>query len=993
MDDKKTIEILLKLNDQMGAQLSAQTKNMNEAAAAAEALTKSVNESAEANKKAAASEKEITKKIKEHNSAIKKNVEEEAAKNSAIDGTINKLLGMASAYIAVSSAIGYAKAALESVVATGSEFEKTMSGTRAILQPTKAEFDALRVSARELGASTAFSASQVGEAQTELGKMGFDVGQVIASEAAVLELAAAANMTMADAATAASTVVKQFGLEASQTQEVVDIMAKSFSISALDASNFTEAMQYVGPVARAAGISVSEASAALGVLADEGIRGSMAGTSLRRIISVLSDSSSEAAKQLAKTHPEAKTLTEKLAALKSMGMDSTSAMKLFRIEAATGAIVLANSSAKVAEYGEKLQYAEGAAKGFASEVAKTQMDNFLGDLEQAKGQLEDVQIALFEAFGDAPREIINSLTSELEDLGDWINENPETIRNWAKAFETAINGAIVLVETLASVSESVANVMAGILPTDIALSGDEQFTEYADSVAEHLADMKRLQEKAKNTASPDMAAAYGRDAKREQEAAVIAAKNRDEAIKDLYSTITLLEAQVNIGETLSKEDQKTLTRSKELAKIAKTVAINNISVAEAQRRIANETKRRLELEAKGRAAVGKGSSTGAAADVVGGIDVQGAKDAQKEAAKNQQEADRQYRDLLRARELDELSDWQRQIQERKNYWDDKIETDKKGGSRHLAELEAWRDKEISAMFEPINPNWTFGGAIEGRVTPGAGAGANAGANGEAAAMAGAEALAQAQSKAYAEANAERMAQAEAIYIELENNQKSEIELEQEKYDEKLRLLQEFGNETEALTNAHEARMADIQARIWTDRLSAAEGFFGGFAKLADVAAKTNKDWANTAKALAIAEATMNTAVGITKAYAQGGVLGFITGAGVAAAGAAQIATITQQKYAQGDHSTSASFGLVPGTSYSGDKVLARVNSGERILSAQQNKEYENSRSSVFSSITYAPVYNAPISPVERRRDVRNFQKQMKAANSDRSFSRTQAAYV
>ena len=989
MDDKKTIEILLKLNDQMGAQLSAQTKNMNEAAAAAEHLAKSVNETTAANKKAESSNDKLLKSVKKSSTASKEHAGHVESNASAIGSATSKLAGMAAAYISVSSAINYAEAAIASIIATGSEFEKTMSGTRAILQPTKEEFDALKISARELGASTAFSASQVAEAQTELGKVGFDVGQVIASESAVLELAAAANMTMADAATAASTVVKQFGLEASQTQEVVDIMAKSFSISALDAGNFTEAMQYVGPVARAAGISVSEASAALGVLADEGIRGSMAGTSLRRIITVLSDSSSEAAKQLAKTHPEAKTLTEKLAALKSMGMDSTSAMKLFRIEAATGAIVLANSSARVAEYGERLAYAEGAAKGFAAEVAKTQMDNFLGDMEQAKGQLDDVQIALFEAFGDAPREIIQSLTSELEDLGDWINENPETIRNWAKAFETAINGSIVLVENLASAAESAANVMAGILPTDIALSGDEQFVQLADSVAEHLANMERLKAKAASAASPDMAAAYGRDAKREQEAAVIAAKNRDEAIANLKNEIYLLESMANMRITLSEEEEKTLKRDKELVKLAKVVAVNNISVAEAQRRIANETKRRLELEAKGRAAAGKGSSTGTAADVVGGIDVQGAKDAQKEYLKNQQEADKQYRDMLRARELDELTDWQRNIQERKNYWADKIETDRAGGGRHLAELEAWRDKEIAAMFEPINPSWTFDGKIEGRVDPGAGSGANAGASGEAAAMASAEA----QSKAYADANTERMAQAEAIYLELEIAQKSEIELEQEKYDEKLRLLQEYGNETESLTNAHEERMADIQRRIWVDRLSAAEGFFGGFAKLAAVAAQSNKEWANTAKALAIAEATMNTAVGITKAFAQGGVLGFFTGAGIAAAGAAQIATITQQKYAQGDKSTSASFGVVPGTSYSGDNILARVNSGERILTAQQNREYENGRQSGSSSITYAPVYNTPISPIERRRDVRNFQKQMKAANSDRAFSRTQAAYV
>lgn len=992
MDDKKTIEILLKLNDQMGAQLSAQTKNMNEAAAAAEHLAKSVNETTAANKKAESSNDKLLKSVKKSSTASKEHAGHVESNASAIGGATSKLAGMAAAYISVSSAINYAEAAIASIIATGSEFEKTMSGTRAILQPTKEEFDALKISARELGASTAFSASQVAEAQTELGKVGFDVGQVIASESAVLELAAAANMTMADAATAASTVVKQFGLEASQTQEVVDIMAKSFSISALDAGNFTEAMQYVGPVARAAGISVSEASAALGVLADEGIRGSMAGTSLRRIITVLSDSSSEAAKQLAKTHPEAKTLTEKLAALKSMGMDSTSAMKLFRIEAATGAIVLANSSARVAEYGERLAYAEGAAKGFAAEVAKTQMDNFLGDLEQAKGQLDDVQIALFEAFGDAPREIIQAFTNELDGISQWIKDNPSTLRDWGEAAINVFNAAAIAAKGLATVLETVNRLTAS---ESVGKTAEDRSVVAADKAGEAYRELLKHKQALAMFEKQGGIFNTGEIAREKEAVAKLSAeynkyaKQRDDIFETMSEEAEIISKDRFASGEQKKNDEARLKIINQILPALRLSTQENITYAEAQRRIANETKKRLEEEAKGREAAGKGSATGSAADVVGGIDVQGAKDAQKEYLKNQQEADKQYRDMLRARELDELLDWQRNIQERKNYWADKIETDRAGGGRHLAELESWRDKEIAAMFEPINPSWTFGGVIEGRVAPGS----NAGSSGASGAEAAAAASAEAQSKAYADANTERMAQAESIYLELELAQKSEIELEQEKYDEKLRLLQEYGNETEALTNAHEERMADIQRRIWVDRLSAAEGFFGGFAKLAAVAAQSNKEWANTAKALAIAEATMNIAVGITKAFAMEGPLGFFTGAGIAAAGAAQIATITQQKYAQGDKSTSASFGVVPGTSYSGDNILARVNSGERILTAQQNREYENGRQSGSSSITYAPVYNTPISPIERRRDVRNFQKQMKAANSDRAFSRTQAAYV
>lgn len=147
MDDKKTIEILLKLNDQMGAQLSAQTKNMNEAAAAAEHLAKSVNETTAANKAAISNDK-LLKSVKKSSTASKEHSGHVEHNASAIGGATLKLAGMAAAYISVSSAINYAEAAIASVIATGSEFEKSMSGTRAILQPTKEEFDALKISAR-----------------------------------------------------------------------------------------------------------------------------------------------------------------------------------------------------------------------------------------------------------------------------------------------------------------------------------------------------------------------------------------------------------------------------------------------------------------------------------------------------------------------------------------------------------------------------------------------------------------------------------------------------------------------------------------------------------------------------------------------------------------------------------------------------------------------------------------------------------------------------
>jgi len=164
-------------------------------------------------------------------------------------------------------------------------FEQEMSKVKAVSGATAEEFEALSQNAKDLGASTMFSAREVARLQTEFAKLGFTATEITKVTESTLALAQASGSDLARAAEVAGSTLRAFGLDASETGRVTDVMASSFSTSALDMETFANSMKFVAPVAKSAGMSIEETSAMLAVLANAGIKGSQAGTSLRRIIS------------------------------------------------------------------------------------------------------------------------------------------------------------------------------------------------------------------------------------------------------------------------------------------------------------------------------------------------------------------------------------------------------------------------------------------------------------------------------------------------------------------------------------------------------------------------------------------------------------------------------------------------------------------------------------------------------------------------------------
>lgn len=326
-----------------------------------------------------------------------------------------------------------------------SQFEQSNANVASVLGTTTDKTQRLQQDAKRLGATTAFTASEVAGLQTEYAKLGFTQDQILDTTEATLNLAAAAKTDLANAAAVAGGTLNAFGLEANQTGRVTDVMAKSFSTSALDIEKFQESMKHVAPVAKSAGVSVEESTALLGALADAGISGSQAGTALRRIMN-----------EMAKT---GKPFNQALADASKNGLDLAAAEKLVGKNAQSALLVLAENQEKTAKLTESYKGAGGAAK----EMADKQLDTLQGSLTKLSSAYEGFILSLEDGNGlfgvfirrviDVTTEILSLLSGtalargELDETGKSIRDTAETTLFWLKAIGLVI-GTLITIKAL-----------------------------------------------------------------------------------------------------------------------------------------------------------------------------------------------------------------------------------------------------------------------------------------------------------------------------------------------------------------------------------------------------------------------------------------------------------------------------------------------------------------------------------------------------------------
>lgn len=291
-------------------------------------------------------------------------------------------------------------------------FEAEMSKVKAVSGATAEEFKALSDNAKKLGASTMFSASQVAQLQTEFAKLGFSATEITKVTESTLALAQASGSDLARAAEVAGSTLRAFGLDASETGRVTDVMATSFSSSALDMETFAESMKYVAPVAKSAGMSLEQTSAMLAVLANNGIKGSQAGTSLRRIISELGATGGDVEKAIANL---AKTGLNLADAKDEVGRSAQSAL-----------LILAEGVDQIDPLTKSFENSAGAAK----EMADIMGDNAFGAGKRLESAMEGLGISLGEIIAEAVVPMIEGIAK----LAGKLNDASPGAKRFAVAF-------------------------------------------------------------------------------------------------------------------------------------------------------------------------------------------------------------------------------------------------------------------------------------------------------------------------------------------------------------------------------------------------------------------------------------------------------------------------------------------------------------------------------------------------------------------------------
>ncbi|PEF03386.1 phage tail tape measure protein [Bacillus thuringiensis] len=337
---------------------------------------------------------------------------EQGSRNTANSMTA---LGQASAVTGLAMV-----AAIGATVKSAANFEQSMAKVKAISGATDTEFAALSATAKEMGATTQYSASQAADGLAFLSLAGFKAQDSIDSIPSVLNLAAAGALDLGTAADIASNIMTGFGLSAKDTGFATDVLAKTFTTANTDMNQLGMAMKYVAPVANALGWDITDAATAIAKMSDAGIQGSQAGTSLRAALLSLANPTGQTEKAFEKlgisvtdANGQFKPLPELIGHISSKmeGMTETqktvTAAQLVGTEASAGFLaLLAQGQPALDNYKKSLEESGGTAE----RVAKTMQDSLIGAWTQTKSAAEGLAIQIGEALLPAFTGLANGAT-------------------------------------------------------------------------------------------------------------------------------------------------------------------------------------------------------------------------------------------------------------------------------------------------------------------------------------------------------------------------------------------------------------------------------------------------------------------------------------------------------------------------------------------------------------------------------------------------------
>lgn len=343
------------------------------------------------------------------------------------------------------AAVGGFTAAMVSGVDTAREYQKAVSTLQSITGMTKDAMSELTDQARQLGATTTYTATEVIQLQTELAKLGYGKQDILNMTDSVLYFAQATGASLADASSMTGAALRMFQKDTTDTQEFVDKLAASTTKSALSFSYLDTALSQVSPVANAFGFNIEDVLALLGQLANAGFDASSAATATRNILLNLADANGDLAKSIG--HP-VKNLDDLVAGLQQLDTEGIDLAKSLELSDKRS-VAAFNTFLRGAGDVLKLRDALNDTNGTAEEMSKIMGDNLEGDVKSLGSAWDDFMLEINDGQGIL-RDIVQWLTNVIREIASAYKELKEYFSDlWEKSegFRAVMVTLFTVVET------------------------------------------------------------------------------------------------------------------------------------------------------------------------------------------------------------------------------------------------------------------------------------------------------------------------------------------------------------------------------------------------------------------------------------------------------------------------------------------------------------------------------------------------------------------
>lgn len=357
-------------------------------------------------------------------------------------------------------------------VKTGMEFDQQMSRVRAISGATEEEFQILRQAAIDMGADSVFGATDAAKALEYMGMAGWKTQEMIEGLPGIINLAAASGEDLGIVSDIVTDSLTAFGLAAGDAAHFADVLAAAATNSNTNVTLMGYTFKYAAPLAGALGYSIEDCAVAIGLMANAGIKGEQAGTSLRSILTNLAnptDTVAGAMEQLGISLTDAsgeiKPLSELLGDLRGAFGGLTEAQKVEAAASIAGKHAMSGLLA-IVNAGEEdfvqLTEAVSDCAGAAEKMARIMLENLAGDVEEFSGAMETAAITLADFLNPALRNIIQTGTRVV----DWFNALDTSVQNAIFRF----GGLAAAIGPVLLVGGKLISAFSGVIPA-LALVG------------------------------------------------------------------------------------------------------------------------------------------------------------------------------------------------------------------------------------------------------------------------------------------------------------------------------------------------------------------------------------------------------------------------------------------------------------------------------------------------------------------------------------------